>query len=214
MRTGTISILGRALILCSALGLSGSAFAVDGPDLTLNGRRLAKSIKFETRTFDKSSCDVQEQCVDQAGTRRLLRFDVDTPNIGNMDLVLGDPTSHPELFEYSDCHQHYHFKGYAKYELMDIGGRVLKTGRKRAFCLEDFEQKDPKAKHGKFTCGFQGISAGWSDVYEAGLECQWLDITGIPGGLYRLKVTINPDRILKETRYDNNSFMTPLIISR
>src|SRR4029453_15071506 len=28
-------------------------------------------------------------------------------------------------------------------------------------------------------CAFQGISEGWGDQYNAGIECQWLDLTTV-----------------------------------
>ena len=37
---------------------------------------------------------------------------------------------------------------------------------------------------GRYDCTYQGISAGCSDVYDAALQCQWIDITGIPNGRY------------------------------
>jgi hypothetical protein len=34
----------------------------------------------------------------------------------------------------------------------------------------------------------QGVSPGWADVYVASLPCQWIDITGVPNGVYTLEV--------------------------
>ncbi|OGO15568.1 MAG: hypothetical protein A2Z14_14365 [Chloroflexi bacterium RBG_16_48_8] len=31
---------------------------------------------------------------------------------------------------------------------------------------------------------FQGLSPGWIDVYENSLPDQWVDITGLPNGIY------------------------------
>ena len=35
------------------------------------------------------------------------------------------------------------------------------------------------------------ISPGWSDLYGNGLDCQWIDITGVPEGDYIVRVSIN-----------------------
>jgi len=183
------------------------------PDLTIDAARLQSSAVVKTRVFKATDCAFMEGCVDARGKRKLLRFDVATPNIGRADLVLGDP-SRSSLFVYSACHRHYHFNGYALYELLDDTGATILTGRKQAFCLEDFTRYDPNAGPAKFTCSFQGISVGWQDVYGSYLDCQWLDITGIPPGDYRLRVTINPDGILAESDYTNNIATVPVSIPR
>jgi len=54
------------------------------------------------------------------------------------------------------------------------------TGHKQAFCLRDTTQM-VSGVAGKYHCGNQGISAGWADTYGAELDCQWLDVTAVPG---------------------------------
>ena len=54
-------------------------------------------------------------------------------------------------------------------------------------------------------CDNQGISAGWEDSYDSSLDCQWLDITGVPAGDYILRVTVNPDSLFPETIITDNS---------
>ena len=181
------------------------------PDLTIDEARVAESAFTETQVFLDTDCAVVEGCVNGAGERLLLRFDVATPNIGTADLVLGMPKKSPDLFEYSPCHGHYHFSGYAKYELLSLS-EVVVEGRKQAFCLEDFEKVDPNAGKAKYTCSNQGISVGWQDVYRSSLDCQWLDITGVPPGMYELRVTINPERVLTEASYENNTASVFLVL--
>ena len=53
----------------------------------------------------------------QPGERTLIKFVFTTPNLGPGDLVVGSPNDHPEWFEYSECHGHYHFREYADYRL-------------------------------------------------------------------------------------------------
>jgi hypothetical protein len=154
-----------------------------------------------------------QSCVTGTGKRKLLRFDVATPNVGTADLLLGDPVNNP-LFVFSPCHGHYHFSGYAKYELLDTSGNFLLEGRKQAFCLEDFARWDPNAGPAKFTCSYQGISVGWQDIYGSYLDCQWLDVTDFPAGNYLLRVTINPERVLQESDYSNNSATVPVTIKK
>jgi hypothetical protein len=206
------------LVSCVAFGVAlayGSSVHAQPaalPDLTIDGARLAASADFKTKVFSSRDCAVVEGCVGGTGKRLLLRFDVATPNIGTADLVLGRPEDHPEYFEYSPCHGHYHFSGYARYELLTTSGANVMTGRKQAFCLEDFAPYSSDAGPAKFTCSYQGISVGWQDIYGKYLDCQWLDVTGVPAGNYLLRVTINPDQILTESDYSNNSATVPVRI--
>jgi hypothetical protein len=147
------------------------------------------------------------------GERRLLRFSTETRNVGGADLVLGRPQNSPELFEFQECHGHYHFRGFAGYRLLDQQGAVVRTGNKVSFCLEDVIPWDVwSPSWSKYDCEEQGIQAGWADVYDSGLPGQWIDITGVPAGDYLLEVTINPDRILRESDYTNNSAVVPVTI--
>ncbi len=57
---------------------------------------------------------------------------------------------------------------------------------------------------GTYTCEFQGISPGWSDVYDRDLDCQWLDVTGVPAGEYVLRLRVNPELEFEEANYRNN----------
>jgi hypothetical protein len=182
------------------------------PDLTVSTSALKASVGFGPITIPPSSCEVREGCVDLPGTRNTLHFEVATPNIGSADLVLGSPLGPAAQlgsgFVYSRCHQHYHFAGYALYQLLDATGAEVLRGKKRAFCLEDFAPLDsfalPHRMDAKYDCNNQGISIGWVDSYYNGLSCQYMDTSGVPPGHYTLRVTVNPDRVFPELRYDNN----------
>jgi hypothetical protein len=244
----------------------------DLPDLTLDETALRRSLNV-TEEFLVKRCDLEEGLVGDVGlpgkpnVRRLLRFTVSTPNVGNVDLQLGDPqlpvrtyldpdrlsilaasTPNFQLFAFSTCHGHFHFTGYAQYTLFaskKVGGHLvadesvppLVQTRKMAFCLEDSEHanpthfRDPAVKR-KITdaiaktdslvadatadnfyhCSLQGISVGFADTYATGLDGQWIDITGVPAGDYILDVKINPDRVIRELRADNNDARVPVHI--
>jgi len=176
------------------------------PDLGVDSNDLQQSLLIETQNFGGDSCAVVEGCVDGTGQRKLLRFNTTTPNYGPGDVFLGNPVGNPE-FVYSSCHRHYHFTEYADYRLLDMGGNIVARGHKQAFCLVDLWH--PPGMGGDARpqfpdCGFQGISAGWADVYHRGLDCQWIDITGVPSGRYVLEVQINPAHVIQEHNYENN----------
>jgi hypothetical protein len=185
------------------------------PDLVINRERLADEILFDRINVRESSCSYVEQCVGGLGERRVLRFSVEAVNQGQATLTVPPPEERPDLFLFSACHGHYHFGGFARYELLDGAGNALVTGRKQAYCMEDTIQvaQGPDVGCSKvFDCYNQGIQAGWSDLYGNTLDCQWLDITDIPPGDYRLKVSLNPSRELEEITFDNNTAVVPVTI--
>ena len=50
-----------------------------------------------------------------------------------------------------------------------------------------------------------GLSVGWGDQYSASTNFQWIDITGLPDGRYRLTATADPGHLVKESSNANNS---------
>lgn len=178
------------------------------PDLVLNADRLKEEILFDELMFDEKSCAVAEGCVSGTGLRKLLRFSVEAVNQGQATLTVPPPPERPDLFQFSTCHGHYHFNGFATYALLDLEGNEVVAGRKQAYCMEDTVQflQGPKVSCSKVhDCSFQGIQAGWSDLYGNALDCQWLDITDVAPGEYQIKVSVNPNRAFEEISLDNNT---------
>jgi Lysyl oxidase len=190
----------------------GTACAV--PDLTVSAELAQQTLLINRESFPPDSCAIEEGCVAGSGSRRLLRFSTMTPNVGDADLMLGDPTS-TNGFEFAPCHGHYHFNGYARYELVDDVGAIIAVGHKQAFCLLDSVPLgipgSPSTR--RFHCGFQGLQRGWADIYDSSLDCQWVDITDVPDGNYLLRISINPDRVIEESNYDNNTVELPVSIA-
>jgi hypothetical protein len=185
------------------------------PDLVINKQRLADEILFDRITVRESSCSIVEQCVGGVGDRRLLRFSVEAINQGQAALTVPPPEERPDLFQFSACHGHFHYSGFALYELLDSSDRVVVPGRKHAYCMEDSNQvaQGPDVGCSKvYDCYNQGIQAGWSDLYGNTLDCQWIDITGVPPGSYRLKVVLNPTREFHELTFENNTAIVPVRI--
>jgi hypothetical protein len=179
------------------------------PDLIINTNSVNAFIV--SQTFASNDCNVVEGCA-APGTRLLLEFNTETRNIGNADLVLGNPTNNP-LFVWSPCHGHYHFEGYCLYNLLDASSHVVVTSHKAAFCIDDVFQWDSSANSNRvYNCNYQGIQHGWADVYAAGLPTQWLDITGVPSGNYVLQLIVNPYGLLPESDTNNNTVYVPFFI--
>jgi hypothetical protein len=196
---------------CQSLAPGGSCPL---PDLTVSAEVAEASLLINQEFFPADSCAIEEGCVAGTGTRRLLRFSTMTPNIGDSDLILGDPSGTPG-FEFAQCHNHYHFNGYARYELLDGTGDIVAVGHKQAFCLLD---STPVGIPGaptepRYHCNFQGLTRGWADIYDASLDCQWVDITDVPDGDYLLRISINPDQVIEESDYGNNTVEVPVTLA-
>jgi hypothetical protein len=204
--------------VCCVTGFLGSCQSLEPgqscplPDLTVSAEVAEASLIVNQEFFPPSSCAIEEGCVAGTGMRRLLRFSTMTPNIGESDLILGDPTGTPG-FEFAPCHSHYHFNGYARYELVDETGDIVAVGHKQAFCLLDSQPVLPGAPATpRYHCDFQGLTRGWADIYGAGLDCQWVDITDVAEGDYLLRISINPDQVIEESDYGNNTVEVPVTL--
>jgi len=122
--------------------------------------------------------------------------------------VASDLIYHPE-------HNHFHFKDFARYELLkrdDAGAYRLtsRRGSKTTFCILDYVRltSSGAASPQYTTCGatIQGLSAGWGDTYYAALAGQWIDLgtSRLADGSYALRTTADPYNRLLETNDGNN----------
>ncbi|MGB7342836.1 MAG: DUF4347 domain-containing protein [Pirellulaceae bacterium] len=127
-------------------------------------------------------------------------------------------------FVYHPGHGHIHFEGFATYDLIltDTSGNVVASGGKTSFCLINIRQPLPDATnnaglvHGRGgnSCGnVQGISTGYSDVYSASLDDQWIDVTDVADGQYYLEITTDPENNIQETDETNNTARVLVTIS-
>jgi hypothetical protein len=201
-----------ALSALVALGAGAPVQAQGLPDLTVDAKTLQSHWVVRDENLPADYCSVVEGGV-TPGMHRLIRFTVTTPNVGSADIHVGNPADHVAagdgLFEFATCHQHYHFRNYARYELIDPNtGRVWKAA-KRGFCMLDTDPnpaylgeapKSPTYKScGTYTtAGDQGVSHGWSDTYVFTLGGQYFVLDGgdgqpvVPPGQYIIRITANP----------------------
>jgi hypothetical protein len=204
LRRAASAVLCSFSLIIPAFGAGESG----GPDLIVSASELKPFT--QTRTFDES-CEVVEGCT-PPGTRRLLRFNLQTRNQGTADLVLGRPEDNP-LFKYAECHRHYHFERYCGARLLDLSGGAVSSDYKIGFCLEDTDRWDTNASPtALYDCEFQGLQSGWADTYHPNLPCQYLDITDTPAGDYVLEVAVDPDNLLAEINEGNNVVRLPVTL--
>ncbi|AUX20789.1 hypothetical protein SOCEGT47_012630 [Sorangium cellulosum] len=184
------------------------------PDLRPSARRIVDTLRFSYRTFPADACEILERCVGGPGRRHLLEFEGRIENTGPGHLDAGPERDNP-LFEYAQCHQHYHFKNFTEYRLLGADGEVVAQGHKQAFCLLDVAPLDPAAPAppgapGPGSTGCNFLSAGWADVYEVGTPCQWIDVTDVPEGDYVLRVAVNPIGVIAERSTADNVVEVPV----
>jgi hypothetical protein len=193
-------------------GTTGDAGIAD-IDMSVVLEDTVASVRTEMRNFTEDSCAYVDGCLGGFGQRRLLRFSTITPNLGDADFHVGNPTDNPELFVQSACSGTFLFDDYARYRLLDADGIEVGTGHKSAFALIDLAPFTDDAGPAQYGFGQDmGISVGWADIYDAGLDCQWVDITDVPAGDYTLELAINPDEVVAEATFDNNVLLVPVTI--
>ena len=144
--------------------------------------------------------------------------------------ALDVPTAGQMRFETGDGHTHWHTLRFATYALEQLGvdgtptglaGTAVKTG----FCLRDdkphVEGPVPPARRYVDNCGndsvtslVTGIQAGFADVYEAEAANQWVDVTGLPAGRYRLTIAVDPDNLVRESDEANNVYTWELTLPK
>jgi hypothetical protein len=164
-------------------------------------------------SFDSESDSVLDECI-EPGDYRLLRFTISVANNGRADAYIGNPEDNPTYFEWSVTHGHHHLARFNEYRLLDSRGREIVKGFKQGFCMVDIEPLNPRqpAPSAGYDCSDQGISAGWADVYDSTLPCQFVDLKGVDDGTYTLEIRTNAHRVIPEATYSDNTLRVRLRI--
>jgi hypothetical protein len=182
------------------------------PDLIVRTDMIEAQWVVRTERLSATACSVIEGGI-TPGERLLVRFTVGSANIGDADIFVGDPNDHVAagdgLFEFASCHNHYHFRNYTLYELIDPDTGQVWRAAKRGFCMLDTDPNPawlsgPARDNFYLSCGAvgipgnQGISAGWTDTYRFFLAGQYFVLDGgdgqdpVPPGQYIIRITANP----------------------
>ena len=134
-------------------------------------------------------------------------------------------TKPPIMFQRADGHNHFHLMGIVDFSLWDTSGTVeVGHGAKVGFCLVDTQERpdlhpnpgpqryassDPEngfcqAGRPGATTLRMGISPGWQDIYAWDLALQWIDVSDVRPGYYRIGQRADPDDIVVESDETNN----------
>lgn len=182
---------------------TGAVTNESGADLAVIAGDLDRERAFVHRYFDPASCEMEEGVIGSPGWRRLLTFSASIQNAGAQAIDMGDvldpasPWRQSHVFDYSECHHHFHFSHYG------VFGYGAAQGAKRAFCLEDTNRyrNDERTSLVPLhqSCRYQGVTPGWGDEYQLGIPGQWVDVTGVDTtSPQSLSFDLNADQFLCE----------------
>jgi hypothetical protein len=109
------------------------------------------------------------------------------------------------FFWAGDGHDHWHVRDMQGYHVEALeGGDATAVSEKHGFCLFDNYPLDEPIPGAPDEAAYQcpghrgaariemGLSVGWRDVYSASLPNQYIDITELPAGRYRLWAEADP----------------------
>jgi hypothetical protein len=126
-----------------------------------------------------------------------------------------------------DGHAHWHVRDLQLYTLDLITNTTpIGVGAKGGFCFFDNRLYQPALANAPSAPVYQwcgdpgdlsvtmGLSVGWGDVYDVALPDQYIDITGLPMGMYRLRAVADPKQLFVEQDTINNATTVVLVIDQ
>jgi hypothetical protein len=125
------------------------------------------------------------------------------------------------IFEPADGHDHWHLKDIGRYSLWNEAKTAeVAPAMKTGFCLIDSQRRETNGPtspvydtNDNNFCGqgeptltslFEGVSAGWRDIYDRTLTFQWVDASDVNPGNYYLRADIDPDGVVRESNEVNS----------
>jgi hypothetical protein len=139
---------------------------------------------------------------------------------------------------YHTVHGHYHYSSFANALLWRSNARGTRLGSKEvaaahkvSFCMADIridawaEKGDgprtyyapdclfPQTSAGGVDTYRQGITHGWADVYDWYIPDQYIEVTGVPSGYYRLEFCADPFNEIEEENERNNCVVNHIRLS-
>lgn len=178
-----------------------------------------KKIRFSTTTVNIGN-----------GSLKLIGKSNTNKNTTNATQVIRENNEEKEVeigdFVFHPGHTHWHIEKFTEFQLWSINkngdlDKKIASTDKMSFCLWDKEPykiemenfKEEREFSGDCSKETQGISPGWSDTYSASLAGQELLIEDVKDGAYAIRATINPDKKIKESNYENNETTSYIEIS-
>ena len=180
---------------------------------TIDGRDL---LRFSANTWNRGPGPLVIKGYRIPGTETMNAYQVFYRN----GLPVGSALIGQMVFDHDVGHNHWHFKDFTSYDMTDASRRVVATSGKESWCLAPTDVIDltvtgaafrPESTGLASSCG--GVDAqslaevlpvGWGDTYIQSVAGQAIDVTDVPNGRYYVRVTVNPNRKLREASTANN----------
>lgn len=149
--------------------------------------------------------------------------DTGVPGDGNMPAIqriFGPDGAFTERFVgqifWHSIHNHYHYADFGDYTLQMVRpiSAPVQT-QKTTFCLRDDQTVSGQVAGVRQARAYtgcrghtQGVSVGWADVYASSLPDQFVNMTGLPAGVYKLMFNVDPQQHFAESNRNNNQSVT------
>lgn len=215
--------LGLTAVAAGGAGAASPAVGAVLPDLTPEpiGRYAFDTTTLPTRTLLRADGGITNR---GAGDLILVgsRAGVSQPFMtGFQRTANGDGTfsDGPTVFGFQlheeAPHHHWHAQRMTKFQLRrNIGGGLREV--EIPFCLRDDKNVKglvpPTTVRRYLDCGnaastsvLMGLQSGFTDLYEAEIPDQWIDITGLRPGRYTFTASVDPGGLVTETNEANNA---------
>jgi hypothetical protein len=131
-------------------------------------------------------------------------------------------------YDHRRGHNHWHFRQFVAYRLLDETRTEVVRSTKEAFCLAPTDALDllmpgavlnPDTTGLHTSCGSpnsiwirETLPLGWGDTYHQTVPGQSFDISDLPNGRYYIEIEANPDHNLHEQDLDNNTELREITI--
>jgi hypothetical protein len=126
-------------------------------------------------------------------------------------------------------HHHWHLQPFNRYRLYDPSGRQVVADQKAGFCLGDRDLLRDRSYPGTpskpvYTgfCGRnrpnlrtvrEGLSVGYGDDYPPTVDFQFVEVTNLAAGRYRLRFTVNGQGLIHERSHADDRSSIELLLS-
>lgn len=236
---GTLRLLVLSLVLMLALLLSNAPVLADSPpqpdlamaqltDLHIESSGGRRYLRFTTEIVNLGNAPFEVRGTTSSTNPAQKTTEQRIFNTDGTSGYLATPAV--MQFDVGDGHSHWHVMDLEKYELRrptdNFKNPPLRLGAKRGFCFFDYHAFRPSLSGAPLSAAYSscdanadgivtmGLSIGWSDIYFSDLEGQYIDITDIRDGRYRLWAIADAEDWFAEKDDRNNRTWVDIRLKR